>query len=664
MKNKQTLAKLRYAIFAALAFTGVALCPSPAYADGVADSKTITSVVSALPHQLKDGATYPSGLFVTEKFLFVLEQSEHRIAVYNRDSELGDDPVFYYGSNGKGDGQFNKPRGIAASPVENYFAVADTGNNRIQVFSYDADTGAITHVLSYGTKGMGGVEEAADKFNGPRAVAFTADGGELLVADGGNFRVTRYWFDGGAVGGIVTPNEKSGSYALSTASGYVPDGLCCDVRDGVKGFWAAIGNKGVVAFYPFSVTDGTPSKTLTDSFFEYPSDVQIWRQGERKSICVVDNNICCVKAFTDEGLYLGMIGKFQDPVLQSYDWLQLPYAVVPVANTDTIYVADQGNLNAGRVVWFNGELPPPPVASFITLSTDADTLTEGGAEGTVCVSLSRPPESEVTILLSSEETQAFRFDGDATLTFAAGATEPQTVKILPLDGPKTFQITAQDVSATAVYELEEAISITVENRAPAIASPVDGWEAAAGIEGAAYTVEWAATDVDADISKLEARVDFGDGSGPTDWIKDASGTTDHVYAAGTYNITITVRDTEGGEAKVVSGDVVIEAATPPEPKFEEVEWRFTGIECADSTVTLTWDVDSCISGGGQDGTFSIGHKAELSDEKWDRETIPAVTVTKGSASGTTTLSLEEYSLSPSIGFFRIWWTNKPASGGD
>lgn len=89
-------------------------------------------------------------------------------------------PLFTFGTAGADTGEFSQPQGIAIDPDGKVY-VADTGNNRIQVFSHTG--GFIGTVGSFGWN--------REQFNRPMAVC--ADNGlDVFVADYQNHRIERY----------------------------------------------------------------------------------------------------------------------------------------------------------------------------------------------------------------------------------------------------------------------------------------------------------------------------------------------------------------------------------------------------------------------------------------------------------------------------------------
>lgn len=98
---------------------------------------------------------------------------------------LSDHDTLIWGGPGTASGQFDDPRGVAAGPDGNLVYVADTGNNRIQIFTSEG-----IFVRTWGSYGSGN-----GQFNSPRAVA-TDTNGNVYVADNGNGRVQKFTSSG------------------------------------------------------------------------------------------------------------------------------------------------------------------------------------------------------------------------------------------------------------------------------------------------------------------------------------------------------------------------------------------------------------------------------------------------------------------------------------
>ena len=84
---------------------------------------------------------YPNGIAISRDIMYVAECAGNRIHKLT----LGGRFLLTFGSKGSGKGQFRNPWGICIGPDDRLY-VADTGNNRIQVFHHD-DT--FSHSINY-----------------------------------------------------------------------------------------------------------------------------------------------------------------------------------------------------------------------------------------------------------------------------------------------------------------------------------------------------------------------------------------------------------------------------------------------------------------------------------------------------------------------------------
>jgi len=344
-------------------------------------------------------------LFVTDKFVFALEQYTHRIAVHERATG---NVLFYYGATaangagvkytdsslwklGKGNGAFNQPFGLALDTFsgENRFAVADTGNNRIQLFEFNPSTGAITFVSAYGSASpTPGLSAPDGTFSKPRAVAFT-ESGDLLVADTGNYRAVRLSFSSGTWtwGESYQFTEKDIIY-----------GICYD-KDSAEGFWIAnYGNERQrVSFHHMDGFSDEPVAFLGaqgSGEFSRPHDVQVWKVDSTVRIVAADYNGSRVRILQPRtggsGAYTGLtavgdVGTYRDTSIEEYQWLFHPAGVFPVEGEDVLYVADYGH---DMVKWYGVSITEDeePAEEYETVAWQIDAFTvatDGTAIATV-----------------------------------------------------------------------------------------------------------------------------------------------------------------------------------------------------------------------------------------------------------------------------------------
>lgn len=320
----------------------------------------------------------PVRVFASGNFVFVLEQRSHRIAVHDRASGTN---LFYYGATVKdgpaslhndaeaahpsaAEGAFNMPYGMALDTLSgaNRFAVADTGNNRVQIFEFDPDSGEISFVAAFGSKSpTPGIEAPAGTFTSPMAVAFIkgSNDGDLLVADSGNYRVARLNVSGSTLTWRRTYNFTEQDYIT---------GLCY-ARHGREGFWVANGGKTRqrVSYHytsdfnpdaPQASLGGITSTGASNGEFNIPRDIQLWTVGDTARLAVTDYNGSRLRVLSpvldDSGAVTGLlavadIGDYSDKTLDDYERLWHPVGVFPVDGTNQIYVADTGH---NQIKWF------------------------------------------------------------------------------------------------------------------------------------------------------------------------------------------------------------------------------------------------------------------------------------------------------------------------
>ena len=137
----------------------------------------LTPVKSFGSHSQGDGKfVQPHGLAASRSGDVVVSDSlKHRIYVLNVDGTVARD----FGKEGTGDGQLFHPMSVAFDKSEKHVLVADSDNNRIQVF--DLKTGKL--VRKFGKEGSG-----TGLFNGPCGVSVDA-WDRIIVTDWNNHRI-------------------------------------------------------------------------------------------------------------------------------------------------------------------------------------------------------------------------------------------------------------------------------------------------------------------------------------------------------------------------------------------------------------------------------------------------------------------------------------------
>jgi len=147
----------------------------------------------------------PSGMVIDdgEDILYVADTDNHRIQIFeltngsncpsDTDEIVNDEVCFVddFGSAGSGDGRFDEPSGLAFDEDNDLLYVADTENNRIQVFEIvsgntcpsgtDEIIDGVCFVEEFGSSGS-----SDGKFNAPSGLALDITNDLLYVADTDN----------------------------------------------------------------------------------------------------------------------------------------------------------------------------------------------------------------------------------------------------------------------------------------------------------------------------------------------------------------------------------------------------------------------------------------------------------------------------------------------
>jgi RHS repeat-associated protein len=114
------------------------------------------------------------------KWILVADTANNRIEVFNAKGEYAGQ----FGKSGVGNGEFKGPEGIAVDSEGNVW-VADTGNDRVQELKYNSTTSSWTYLTQYGKKGTGHSE-----FETPMGIAVDKSN-NVYVVDSANKRVEK-----------------------------------------------------------------------------------------------------------------------------------------------------------------------------------------------------------------------------------------------------------------------------------------------------------------------------------------------------------------------------------------------------------------------------------------------------------------------------------------
>ncbi len=154
----------------------------------------------------------PSGIAVNQTHIFVADTNNNRIQIFNETR----DGIFKIGAaNGDGtagdkDGEFDKPKAIASNGT--YSFVADTGNHRIQIFNETGD-----HYLTFGTFG-----ESSGQLDQPSGIAVNKT--HILVSDTNNHRLQLFDHFGNSEQIIGSMGNLPGQFLMPTGIAFDESG--------------------------------------------------------------------------------------------------------------------------------------------------------------------------------------------------------------------------------------------------------------------------------------------------------------------------------------------------------------------------------------------------------------------------------------------------------
>ncbi|MBL8240042.1 MAG: hypothetical protein JNM66_21655 [Bryobacterales bacterium] len=280
--------------------------------------------------------------------------------------------------------QFFSPKGIAADPLGNLY-VADTGNNRIR--RIDATTGAISTVAGSGVAGYSGDggPAASSQLYLPESVAIDA-GGNLFVGDRLNHRIRRIQAGtgiittvaGSGVGGYGGDGVPAETSAVNFPGGLAIDGegnllfadganyrvRRVDFLSGLVSTVAGTGELGVsgdggAAIEAKVNVYGVAFDAAGNTFLADPSNDRVRR---------IDGATAFISTFagTGTGGYSG------DGAAASAAMLLAPFGVA-LDGAGSLYVADIGNSRVRYVQASPHSLPPPQPPQLVSAVPSSST---------------------------------------------------------------------------------------------------------------------------------------------------------------------------------------------------------------------------------------------------------------------------------------------------
>ncbi|MEM8857752.1 MAG: flippase activity-associated protein Agl23 [Chloroflexota bacterium] len=224
--------------------------------------------------------------------MYVADSGNHRIQVLDPAGA----PIFSFGENGGGEGQFFEPWGVAVD--EGFVYVSDTWNNRVQKFTLEGQ-----FVTMFGISGSPeDPTTGGGQFYGPRDILLGPDN-TLFVTDTGNHRVQMFDRDGQFLSAIGGQGVRGGEFFEPVGLAVAPDGsiFVADTWNGrVQEFIMA--DQQIFPVNEFDVEAWDKSQSINNKPYITVDPVG--------NILITDPEGYRVIAFDRAGNYIGRFGTF------------------------------------------------------------------------------------------------------------------------------------------------------------------------------------------------------------------------------------------------------------------------------------------------------------------------------------------------------------------
>jgi tripartite motif-containing protein 71 len=142
------------------------------------------------------------------KYIYATDIGNHRAQKFDYDGRL----LSSWGAFGKGDGQFDRPAGLALDSSGIIF-VADTNNNRIQKFDKNG-----SYIGKWGTYGA-----AEGQFDNPVSIIVDPVSDNLYVTHGGSTKIQVFDKTGKFVNGWGTTGAGDGQFKRAVGLAFGDD---------------------------------------------------------------------------------------------------------------------------------------------------------------------------------------------------------------------------------------------------------------------------------------------------------------------------------------------------------------------------------------------------------------------------------------------------------
>ncbi len=343
-----------------------------------AQSNEYVGTIGATGTQGADNAHFnlPQHMAVDAKngHLLIADSANDRVQVYDATTNAYVATIGQTDNPGSGNGTFELPVAVAVDAAHNHVLVVDRNAVRVQIF----DATSFAYVATLG--GTGGTSGAGTDFKFPVGIAIDANHGRILLADTGNNRIQV--FDAGTLGYVATLGGTGGLGGNDNAHFNAPDGVTYDTsRNQI--LVADTGNSriqiydGATFAYLSTIGRVLVDPLADDNDLNEPFDI-VYDAG-RDAMLVVDTGNNRVQAFSAAShAYAGTIGTTGVAGTDNAHF-NGPAGITITGPGGDIIVADYGN---DRVQIFNKAVPSALAAALLP---GARSVQQNGSSGVATV---------------------------------------------------------------------------------------------------------------------------------------------------------------------------------------------------------------------------------------------------------------------------------------
>jgi 6-phosphogluconolactonase (cycloisomerase 2 family) len=377
----------------------------------------------------------------TNGHLLVVDQLNERVQIF-------DAATFGYvatlgttGLLGTDNAHFYLPQGVAFDSAHDRILVADSGNERVQI--YDAAT--LAYVATIGTTGTLGSNNS--EFDLPASVAYEPAHNQILVADQNNDRVQV--FDGSSFGYVATIGQ-TGQSLLGPGVFSLPSGIGIDTVN--NHIWVADLNTNQVQILDtgsFSfvgvIGDSQANSGSGNTQFNAPAGVSF--DTTNSHILVADFGNARVQIFDAASFaYLGTIGQTDAPGTGNGS-LNGPASVAVYPASTDIFIADTDNQRIQ--VYSQAAASSPLVAAVLPGSRSVEIGTTATVFG-VMLNSGSSSLGGCQISLPASASAGLSLGYQTTNTSNALTGAPNTPASIAPNGAQNFLLSFKSTAAVSV----------------------------------------------------------------------------------------------------------------------------------------------------------------------------------------------------------------------